>query len=107
MNSPNIAIEQLNEITRASARDLPLAERCALYAGTRVLVDDLRTHALSEAGEIDGYLSEKLRNVRWHVGAVLGFDVDNGHADDQHRVWAYGALSTVRDIFAERFSEDD
>ena len=106
MNSPSIAIDRLDEITRESGRDVPLVGRSALYAATRFLLDDLRAHATSEAGEVDGYMSEKLRNVRWHIGAALGFDIDNGHGDEQHRVWAYGALNTLRDLFAERFPED-
>ena len=106
MNSPKLAIERLEEIARAASRDLPLAERCGLYSAARFLIGDLRAHAHSDAGGIDAYLSEKLMKSLWHIAAMLGFDVDNGHDDSAHRSWAYGQISTVSDIFHERFSED-
>lgn len=38
MNSAKLAIENLDEIARSASRDLPLSERCGLYAVAKILV---------------------------------------------------------------------
>lgn len=107
MNDPKLAVEQLREIAAVSERDAPLPERAALYSAARFLLDDIRAHFTPEAGRIDGYMSEKIHKSRWHIAAALGFDIDNGHDDTQHRVWAFGQLDTLASLISERLERDD
>ena len=107
MNDPKLAIGVLHDIIREAHRDKSLAERSALYSAARLLLSDIRERFTPENGKFDGYMSEKLRNVKWHIGAALGFDIDNGHDDEKHRVWAYGDLGTLRNLVSERMAVED
>jgi hypothetical protein len=82
------ATEMIREARDAST----FAERAALYALARVYGRDLEEVATDDFGD-DAYLREKASYFQWRMGAALGFDADNGHYAEQHRVWALGALS--------------
>lgn len=107
MNSPKLAVERLYEIVKDCHRHSELSERAALYSTARFLLDDIRKHFTPEEGRIDSHMSEKIHNVQWHIAAALGFDIDNGHDDGQHRVWALGQLNTLSDLIAERTTDED
>lgn len=107
MNSWKIGVENLKQIIKASSEDdLSYADKCALYSAARFILDDIRDHATNEDGEINGYLSEKAGKTKWHIGAIYGFDVDNGHDTETHRVWAYGQLGTLENLLREQFPDD-
>lgn len=100
MNDPKIATARLEEIISAAHPDrLTLPESCALYAATEALCGQLRDH-VEETASSDGYAFEKIGQVRWHIGAALGFDTDNGHDAGQHRVWALGSLESLNSRLA-------
>jgi hypothetical protein len=75
-------------------------EACAVYAAIRSMLSDLRKRA-SDDGL--AYAIEKVGNVEWHVGAMLGFDITNDKGLDQHYIWARTALESLRssDCFGE------
>jgi len=50
---------------------------------------------------------EKIGNTRWHIGAALGFDTDDGHSAEEHRTWAYSALSSLKETLEIQPSEAD
>lgn len=99
MNDPK-AISILEEIVNA-ARDenLTFIDRCALHGAAEAQFSRLRSH-LDENLPHDGYASEKFINARWHMAAMLGFEIDNGHGPDMHRVWALGDLSNLLSRFS-------
>lgn len=41
--------------------------------------------AVKDAGG-NAYALEKIGNAKWHIGAALGFDVENEHSAEEHRV---------------------
>lgn len=85
-------IAALNEIVDELETAESLSERAALFAASRALIGDL----LSDE-RLNGYAKEKAVDLRWHIGAALGFDETNGHATEQHRVWAIGYIGTLED----------
>lgn len=92
-NEPQLLVEKLHEALDAMRHELSVAESFGLYAGVRMLCDDLDCIAND-----NGYFFEQTLRIRSHVGAALGFDVDHGQGPTQHRVWALGALSTLKDL---------
>jgi hypothetical protein len=99
MNDIKLAFENMDEIIRASTDNLTVSERAGLYAAIHTLSSKLDEY-IKEKG-LSGYASEKNSKVRFHVSAALGFDINNGHSIEQHRVWAYGDLSTLKDLLTE------
>ena len=95
-----VILKRLSEIVRVSGSpDLSLGERAGLFAGV-CEVERLVSEFIDEHAGGDGYAHEKITQVRWHVGAALGFDITNGHDESQHRVWAMGSLSSLEDVLA-------
>lgn len=95
MNDLQLAITVLNETTRQCEPDNPLSERLGLYAGACELLRQMEEHVRRHCHG-DGYALEKIGNAKWHIGAALGVDIDNGHPPDQHRAWSLGALGTLQ-----------
>lgn len=83
----------LREIVENLGRVHTLPERASLFAASRALIDDLLAD-----DQLNGYAKEKAHDLRWHIGAALGFDETNGHSHEQHRVWAMGYLGTLEDV---------
>ena len=101
LNDPKLTVAALTDIITASEpSELSLPERCALLAAGRVLLGDIREHVDLLTPE-DGYAKEKIGQVRWHLGAALGFDVDNGQPPSQHRSFALGSLDTLESLLVK------
>ncbi|MEO4030004.1 hypothetical protein ABH313_18440 [Chromobacterium vaccinii] len=96
MNSPKLAIDTLISISNEAAKARTMADKAALYSAARHLLSDLEAH-VDEYLHGHVYLHEKLTSARWHIGAMLGFDITNGHDIDTHHVWALGELQTAGD----------
>ena len=71
----------------------------APYAAAKTLIRDLDDYAHDE--NLD-YAIEKIGQLDWSVGAMFGFDIDNGHDRHQHYVWALGALDNLRSDLGRR-----
>jgi hypothetical protein len=99
MNDINLTLGNVLEIIKETeTRKLTLSERAALFAATSVIVRNVREHIKTQENIDQGYAAEKINNVLWHVGAVLGFDITNNHPADQHRVWARGELDSLKSV---------
>lgn len=101
MTDLRVALDRIVDIIRASSFDLSLPERCALYSAARYLLTDI-----DAVGKEDHYLAEKAFKTMWHIGASLGFDVDNDQTEEQHRVQALGQFTTLKHLIRERFPDD-
>jgi hypothetical protein len=94
-NDLKLVLDRTDAIIDAAKNDnLSLADQAGLYAAMRLLVADIEQYIAER--DLAAYANEKARNVRWHVGAILGFAVTNGHDAGQHRSWALGELSSLR-----------
>jgi hypothetical protein len=79
--------ELIDELKNAET----IFERAAIFAAARALINDL-----NDEERLNGYAKEKLHDIRWHIGAALGFDETNGQTLEQHRVWALGYFNTLQ-----------
>lgn len=93
MNHIKAKTAALREIVEYLNRVHSLPERASLFAASRTLIDDLLTDE-----RLNGYAKEKAQEMRWHIGAALGFDETNGHPGEQHRVWALGAQDALEGV---------
>lgn len=96
MNSPKLAIDALISISNEAAKARTMADKAALYSAARHPLADLESYT-DEHLHGHAYLREKLAGARWHIGAMLGFDITNGHDVSAHHVWALGELQSAAD----------
>ena len=94
MNDWRLLVDAINEMIAAARPDLSIVERAGLYGGATQLLSQIEKWIRATAP--DAYCFEKIGKVRWHMGAALGFDIDNRHSADQHRAWAYGHLGSLK-----------
>jgi hypothetical protein len=88
MNDPRIAVGKFKKIVLAWKENDP-AEN-ANYAACKALLAGLEEYRTSK--DLVGNASTKLSDVQWHIDAMFGADIDNGHDFDQHAVWALGSI---------------
>lgn len=94
MNDPRVTAAALSELISELKNAHSVVERAALFSAIRLLCADFLN---ADDEEVNGYIKEKAGQIRWHSAAALGFDIDNGHSAQDHRVWALGALSSLED----------
>lgn len=96
MNNPQLTTRVLGDLILASQPEcLDIVGRAALYAASRELTSDIKRY-IDESCEGDAYALEKVSLIRHHIEAALSFGSDNGQSAEQHRVWALGALSSLK-----------
>ncbi|MNP56006.1 hypothetical protein D3C76_1506950 [compost metagenome] len=98
MNDPKFTAAALSELIDELKNVETIVDRAALFSSIRMLCDDLLN---ADDDQVNGYAKEKAGQIRFHSAAALGFDIDNGHSAQQHRVWALGALSSLDDSLPE------
>jgi hypothetical protein len=96
VNSIKLTLNALDLMIHESIKleDAPISEKAGLYAAIRIIIEDILQHIEKTDGS--GYISEKLSGIRWHTGAILGFDITNNHASSQHLSWALSDLSVIQ-----------
>lgn len=95
MNDFRTTVAALTELIEQLENARRTIDKAGLYAAIRLLTDDIRN---ADEALINGYAKEKALKVQWHAAAALGFDVDNGHSEEQHRSWALGELWTLQSL---------
>ena len=95
----NLHIKLLDDILSEGRRsESSFSDRAGLFAALGRLQEDVKAY-IDEASDFDrSYASEKLSKFCWHVRALLGFDIDNGHDSDQHVSWALGEMGTLKNL---------
>jgi hypothetical protein len=102
MNDPKLVLSKMDDILREAQReDLTEADKAGLFAAGRLLVRDFEDVLARVHPSGHSYASEKLGQYKWHLAAMLGYDIDNGQSVQQHRVWALGALGTFTSLINE------
>jgi hypothetical protein len=101
MNDKELTFRVLDEAFQEARRDdLSFAERAAIYSLIRTVAVDLREH-IDDDMDGHGYAHEKVTNIVWHFGAMLGFDVTNGKDKEMHATWALGAMGVLKNVLDE------
>ncbi|WP_322781912.1 hypothetical protein [Synechococcus sp. CBW1107] len=89
MNDPQLALNKLSELGEAALQASNEAEKAAIFAAVHILCTGLEEH-------LPGYKSENLERARWSICALLGYDTDNGHSQDQHLSWALASIESLK-----------
>jgi hypothetical protein len=89
MNDPQLGLNKFSDLGKAAVQASSEADRAAIFAAVHIL-----TASLDEC--VPEYLGENIERVRWSISAILGYDINNGHDQDQHLSWALGAIGTLR-----------
>lgn len=99
MNDP---IKVLNNIEQV-IREIPLMSKFekketynSISTNCRLLIEYAIQQNLAYA-----YVKEKTTALLIHVGAMTGTKNDNGHDEEQHMVWAYGALDALKSVLVQ------
>ena len=95
MNDPRFALDQLREMLDETLRVDTLAEKAALYSAARILLADLDI----ENKKTPRGLGENIDRAQWAFGAILGFDISNGHSAEQHLIWGRQAIKVLKEAF--------
>lgn len=93
MNDPHLVIEKLKQLSREAMTASTEIEKAAIFGAVRAFAHDL------DAGD-PGDLGENIERARWSICAILGYDVTNGHSQDQHLSWALAALGALERGFS-------
>ena len=97
MQQAELLISRLEEMAACYRQELSLGERAGLFSGAET-AGRLIHEFITEHAHDDGYAHEKTTQAIWHLGAMVGFDVDNGHDSRQHAGWALASLSSLSDV---------
>ena len=89
MNDPLLALNKLCDLGKAALQASNEPDKAAIFAAVHILISEL-DEAFPE------YLGENLERIRWSISAILGYDVNNGHSQDDHFSWALTAIDTLR-----------
>lgn len=102
VNDKNLTFGVIDEIYQEARRDnLTFAERGAIYSLLHTIAADIGQH-IDDNLHGHPYAHEKVGQMVWHIGAVLGFDVTNGHDKSMHLSWALGAISVLKDVLDQQ-----
>lgn len=95
INEIGLWMRNLEMLLQESRTAETVAERSAIYAAARALIIDVDEHI--EDGQIGdpAYLGEKTTALFWHIGALVGFDVDNELPRSQHYSGGLASLSIL------------
>lgn len=93
MNDPHLVIEKLKQLAHEAITASTEIEKAASFGAVRAFVSDL------DAGD-PGNLGENIERARWSICAILGYDITNGHSQDQHLSWAIAALCALEHGFS-------
>lgn len=98
MNDPLLYADKFEELVRLAADAETPFERAAIFAATLAIAREFD----GREDEFGAYALEKVSQARGHICSAIGYDVTNGHSADQHRVWALGAIGTLRNVLEKR-----
>lgn len=98
MNDPRLAIEKLKKLLDSALVAESDMDRANIYSAARWLIADL------DRGNEEHLhrMGEHITRAGWAFGAILGFDVTNGHPAETHWGWGVQALKVLDEFFAGR-----
>ncbi len=91
MNDPIIAINKIDSLLSEWNNNRELS--AAYFAASKAILSELND--VAEENKLTGYTHEKLGNVNFHINAMFGCDIDNGHDFSAHYSWALGDIGNL------------
>lgn len=97
MNDPMLLIDRLRDLIDLAKASESGFEKASVYAATKEIYRSFS----EQENKFDIYAMEKILEVAWHINAVVGYDITNGHSSEQHIVWAIGQLNSLKSQIEE------
>lgn len=94
MNDPQQALDKIDELIRAARATDDLFSRAAAFSAISILVQRLDDFFEEKAP----YAGENVERLRHHSAALLGYDITNGHGNEQQYVWVLSAISALEQV---------
>jgi len=91
MDKPLVMLERLEEII-LDVRDKTVP-RARLFKEAQGILDSVEQFARKEG--LAGTATTKIGELRSSVNAAFGSTDNNGHSEEQHRVWALGYIEAL------------
>jgi hypothetical protein len=98
VNDPILYANKLEELVGLARKAETAFEKAAIFAATQALANTF----FEEKERFDDYTLEKVEQARWHICASIGYDINNGHDEQQHRSWALGAINTLQGVLSKK-----
>ena len=98
MNDPKLSAEKFESLIDLASKANNEFEKAAVFAAAQALAAMFN----EVEDELDPYVLEKVEQVRWHIGAAIGYDITNGKDTSQHVSWARGAAISLRDKLGQQ-----
>lgn len=98
MNDPILYAKKLEELVDLARKADTAFEKAAVFAATQSLANAF----FADEDQFKAYVLEKVEQARWHICASIGYDITNGHDEQQHRSWALGAVNTLHDVLSKK-----
>nr|WP_321239327.1 hypothetical protein [uncultured Tolumonas sp.] len=97
MNDPILCAKKLEDLIDLARQAESAFEKAAVFAATQSLADAF----FADEDQFNSYALEKVEQARLHICASIGYDITNGHDEQQHRAWALGAIHTLQDVLSK------
>lgn len=92
MNDPILYSSKFKELLDLACKAETAYEKAVVFAATQTLADAF--FKLQE--NYDGYILEKVEQARWHICALIGYDITNGRNEHQIQSDALGAIDILQ-----------
>jgi len=102
MNDPILCAKKLEELIDLACEAKSAFEKAAVFAATQAIANEFISY--EEERQFNGYVTvlEKVEAARWHICALIGYDITNNHDQQKHKVWALGAVQTLHNVLSNR-----
>jgi len=101
MNDLELTLSNVDRIIEEARReDISFTEKAGLYAAMDAIKRSIDKHIDEDCGG-DANAHEKIFNVNWFVGALLGFDATNDHPISQLVVFALANQDSLRNVLGQ------
>jgi len=93
MNDPKIALKKIEQLLSSWNQNPEMA--AAHYAAIKEIICQI--DGFCGQNEVSDYTHENISKARFHINAMFGADIDNGHDFSSHYSWALGSISILGD----------
>ena len=99
MNNPQLILNRLEELVAVARTAQEPIAKAAVFAAVRVITADLDAVA-KDLGH-NQYMLKKTDEVRWSIGALVGYAATNDMPAEHHVDIALSGLTTLRNFFSK------
>lgn len=99
MNNPHLILDRLQELVELAKTPQDAPARAGIFAAMRVVTADL--DAVARGLQHNHYMLKKIDELRWSIGALVGYAATDDLPAEQHAALALSDLATLHNFFKE------